>query len=194
MPQSTVYLMRGLPCCGKSFTARNLAGDEGIVLETDEFFYQCVGEDPTEYNYSREALVEARKWNFRRFVEAVQARLHPIVIDRGNNLSPESQRYAKYAVEHGYQVELKEPESQWWHEIRVLLKYRPTTNQILDQWASRLSESSRAGHRVPASLIRQGMDQWQLDLTVEGILSHRFGPAEAENPTDSARRICAEGR
>ncbi|MBI2479880.1 MAG: hypothetical protein HYV60_14985 [Planctomycetia bacterium] len=33
-----VYLMRGLPACGKSHTTRRLAGEQGIVLETDHYF------------------------------------------------------------------------------------------------------------------------------------------------------------
>ena len=44
MFEQIVYLMRGLPCCGKSHTARKLAGDQGVVLETDEYFYHCVGD------------------------------------------------------------------------------------------------------------------------------------------------------
>lgn len=179
MCQRIVYLMRGLPCCGKSFTARRLAGDSGVVLETDEFFYHCVGDDPTVYDYSPEALVEAREWNFQRFTRAIADGVSPIVVDRGNNLSPESQRYAKYAVDHGYQVKLREPESEWWQEIRVLLKYRPETNRILYEWAERLAKSNREDHRVPASLIRQGMDQWQLDLTVDDILDAKLDERKA---------------
>ena len=57
-----------------------------------------------------------------------------------------------------------------WQEIRVLLKYRPETNKILYRLADWLSEQSRSAHRVPASLIRRGMDEWQLDLTVNDIL------------------------
>lgn len=37
-PNNVVYLMRGLPACGKSHRAKRLAGDKGIVLETDQYF------------------------------------------------------------------------------------------------------------------------------------------------------------
>ncbi len=50
--------MRGLPACGKSFTARQLAGESGIVLETDQYFYAEVGEDPRRYDYDDELLPE----------------------------------------------------------------------------------------------------------------------------------------
>ena len=52
--------MRGLPGCGKSHMARRLAGDAGIVLETDEYFYTQVGNDPTSYDYDGDLLPAAR--------------------------------------------------------------------------------------------------------------------------------------
>lgn len=162
--------MRGLPGCGKSHTAKKLAGDYGVVFETDEYFYTQVGDDRAHYDYSSELLSEARQWNFARFASAVDAGFSPIVVDRGNGRNAETQEYAKYAVDHGYQVELKEPESEWWQEIRVLLKYKSVTRDILYQWADELAARSRSTHRVPASTIRRWMDAWKHDLTVEEIL------------------------
>lgn len=52
----TVYLMRGLPGCGKSHRAQRLAGAEGVVLETDQYFYTQVGDDPVRYDYREELL------------------------------------------------------------------------------------------------------------------------------------------
>ncbi|MBI3462891.1 MAG: AAA family ATPase [Planctomycetes bacterium] len=173
MTEKLVYLMRGLPSCGKSYTARKLAGDTGVVCETDEYFYTQVGDDPTRYNYREDLLEAARSWNFERFRRAVDAGISPIVVDRGNSPCLESQRYARYAVERGYRVELKEPESAWWQEIRVLLKYKKITKVILYKWADRLARMNRSTHRVPASTIRRWMDRWRYDLTVEEILNYR---------------------
>jgi len=94
----------------------------------------------------------------------------PIVVDRGNGRNQESQEYARYAVDRGYQVELKEPESERWQEIHVLLKYKHVTREILYQWVDRLSEMSQQTHRVPASTIRDWVDHWKYDLTVDDIL------------------------
>ena len=63
-PGKIVYLMRGLPSSGKSHTARKLAGQTGIVCETDEYFYTHLGDDPARYDYRPELLEEARQWNF----------------------------------------------------------------------------------------------------------------------------------
>src|SRR4051794_3566914 len=130
-----VYLMRGLPSCGKSYTARKLAGEFGVVCETDEYFYKHVGDDPTSYDYRDELLQEACQWNLDRFRKALEAGLTPIVVDRGNALSVDSQVYARLAVEHGYHLELREPESPWWQEIRTLLKDKDRNRALLDQWA-----------------------------------------------------------
>lgn len=169
--EKTVYLMRGLPACGKSHTARQLAGNIGIAPETDQYFYTQVGDSATQYDFCDELLPVARDWIFKRFEQAVNESISPIVIDRGNGLNVETQAFARYAVERGYRVELKEPESEWWQEIRVLLKYKHLTKEILYEWADRLAVASRSTHRVPASTIRRWMDKWKYDLTVEEILS-----------------------
>lgn len=166
--------MRGLPGCGKSHRAKRLAGDKGVVLETDEYFYTQVGTDPTSYDYSKDLLPEARKWNLARMKDALAAGNSPIVVDRGNGLNAETREFALMAVEHGYTVELVEPDSSWWQELRVLLKYKEFVDEkLLDAWAQKLAQSTRDGHRVPASTIRSWMQHWRHDLTVDQILQCR---------------------
>ena len=167
-----VYLMRGLPSSGKSTTARSLAGPEGVVCETDAYFFTHVGSDPDRFDYRAELMDTARSWNFQRFCEAVDARRSPVVVDRGNALSLETQRYARYAVDAGYHVQLAEPDSDHWAEIRVLLRYRHLTQPALDEWADRLAVMNRRSHRVPAETIRRWMSKWKADLTVEDILDY----------------------
>jgi hypothetical protein len=43
--QRIVYLMRGLPSCGKSHRSKQLAGAQGVICETDQFFYTQVGQN-----------------------------------------------------------------------------------------------------------------------------------------------------
>ena len=170
MGEKMVYLMRGLPACGKSHTAKKLAGRDGVICETDEYFYTQVGDDPQRYDYQEDLMPAARRWNFQRFSQAVDEGRSPVIVDRGNSRNEESARYARYAIEHGYRVELKEPESEWWQEIRVLLKYKQITRPILYQWADELARLSRTTHRVPAKTIRHWMDHWKYDLTIDDIL------------------------
>ena len=172
-PANIVYLMRGLPATGKSHTAKKLAGAKGVICETDEFFYTQVGNDRKRFDYDESLMPTARAWNFERFKRAVASGATPIVVDRGNGLSLETKRYVQYALDHGYQVEIKEPESEWWQEIRVLLKYKSLTGPVLDQWAQELARYSRSVHRVPAETIRRQMESWIHGLTVEDILNYR---------------------
>jgi hypothetical protein len=173
MSDKKVYLMRGLPSCGKSYTARKLAGTGGVVCETDEYFFTQVGDDPTQYSYREDLLPEARRWNLQRFKEAVDSGRTPIVVDRGNGRNLETQVYARYALEHGYKVEIREPDSPWWLEVKALLKRKHLTKPLLQDWAQRLSEQSQLTHRVPAAVISHWMDGWKHDLTVEDILNYR---------------------
>ncbi len=166
----TVFLMRGLPSSGKSHTAKLIAGDTGTILETDQYFYTEVGDDPQSYDYQADLLETARAWNFERFAKAI-AEQHPtIIVDRGNGLNPETREYAEYALRHGYEVQLQEPISAWWLEIRVLLKYQPLTDPALDDWAEELARRSQSTHRVSSRVIRRWMRGWRVDLTVEQIL------------------------
>ena len=164
--------MRGLPGCGKSHMARRLAGDAGIVFETDEYFYTQVGDNPASYDYDGDLLPAAREWNLARFREAVLNGVTPIVVDRGNGLNPETREYAAFAAQNNYKVTLAEPDSPWWIEIRVLLKYKQFVDgKLLDLWAKKLADSTRDGHRVPSKTIRHWMSSWKHDLTVEDILA-----------------------
>jgi hypothetical protein len=173
MSPKFVYLMRGLPSCGKSFTARQLAGVDGVILETDEYFYAQVGDDPTRFDYRDDLLANARAWNFARFQKAVDDGLSPIIVDRGNGRNLETKRYALYTVERGYRVELREPDSDWWGELRVLLKYKRYVDpQVFEKWANTLAAKSKQTHRVPSKTIRRWMAAWKHDLTVDEILCY----------------------
>lgn len=194
-----VYLMRGLPSTGKSTTARRLAGETGAVFETDSFFLTEIGDDPTSYDYDRNRLTEARNWNYERFKQAVNQGISPIIVDRGNSLSMETKRYAVYAIDAGYRVELAEPDSTWWQEIRVLLKYKRVTGVVLVAWAKQLAKLSRITHRVPVRDILRQMSHWQYDLTVEDILGYEPsaspGADNAEaTPRPVAGRVTAVSR
>ena len=173
MNPKIVYLMRGLPSCGKSYTAARLAGAAGIVCETDDYFFTQIGADPTKFDYRADLMDEARRWNLARYKQAVDEGVSPIVVDRNNARSTCTQEYARYALDRGYAVELREPESSWWQEIRVLLKYKQHTKEILYDWADRLAAKNKSTHRVPAATIRRWMDKWKHGLTVEDILNYR---------------------
>lgn len=170
MTTNIVYLMRGLPGCGKSHMANRLAGNNGVVLETDQYFYSQVGDNDQSYDFNKDLLPAAREWNLGRFLDALTQNVSPIVIDRGNGLNPETREFAALGIKHGYKVELAEPDSPWWQELRVLLKYKEfVADDLFDQWAEALSAKTSNGHRVPVSTIRRWMSHWRHDLTIDEI-------------------------
>ncbi len=171
MSGKTVYMMRGLPSCGKSTTAKKIAGEQGVICETDRYFFECVGDDPNTFDFDSKLMEQARQWNFDRFKAAVEEGRHPIVVDRGNSRNNESKRYVVFAREHGYDVVIQEPESKWWQEIRVLLKYKQVTKPVLYKWAEKLAEMNLQTHATPADDIKHIMDKWKWNLTVDDILS-----------------------
>lgn len=66
-----------------------------------------------------------------------------------------------------------EPDSPWWQELRVLLKYKQyVDDELLDAWAKRLADATRETHRVPTATIRHWMNCWCHDLTMEAILNY----------------------
>ena len=159
--------------------ARQLAGETGEVFETDQFFYSQVGVDPQSYDYDSARLEEARLWNLNRYRDALVTGVTPIVVDRGNGRNPETHQYIELAYEFGYQVELREPDSPWWQELRVLLKYKQfVASELLERWAEALAERSRETHRVPVATIRRWMQSWRAELTVQEIWD--YGASEEQ--------------
>jgi hypothetical protein len=167
--------MRGLPSCGKSHLARRLAGSTGVIVETDAYFQHDGEDSPHSGTSDEQILSEARCWSLERFHRAVAEQQTPIVVDRGNGLTIETYRYVRHALDNGYEVQLKEPDSDWWQEIRVLLRYKEITKPILDAWAEKLAELSSSNHGVKAERIRQLMEAWHDGLTVDDVL--RYGEA-----------------
>lgn len=164
------YLMRGLPSCGKSTFAKTLVGSTGIVLETDDYYYSQIGE-PDSYDYDPKLYSTAQQWCFEKFRKAVNEGVTPIVVDRGNSLSLESKAYALFAKVNGYDVHLTEPETPWWQEIRILLKYKKYNLPVLKRWAVWLAQMSQSTHRVPVKTIWYWMLRWQHQVSIEDIIA-----------------------
>ena len=171
-PKRMVYLMRGLPSSGKSYTARQLTVNGGLICETDEYFYQNRPQTIDHYHYSDDRLQIARDWNFTRFITALKSGVTPIVVDRGNSLDFETQRYVKSAIAHHYKPILREPTSPWWLDLRNVLQSIETADtQILEHWVDQLYQKNRFTHRTSRDTIRQRMLQWQWNLSIQEILS-----------------------
>jgi len=170
----TVIIMRGLPWTGKSYTAKQLAGDDGLIFSTDEYFYKLVNpSEPDVYNFKPNFLAHAHKWNFVRFQLAVNEAAPLVIVDNTNTTAPEAKNYVEYATFQDYEIKIQEPTSDRWMEIRELLKDKRANKKAIKGWAKKLAEGSLQTHRVPEWAIEKMMWRWENDLTVEQILQSK---------------------
>jgi predicted kinase len=141
-----MYIMRGLPGSGKSTKAKNLAGDNGIVLSTDDFFTI-----DGKYKYDPAMIGEAHFWNEMRAQEAIRNNISPIVIDNTSVEAWESKKYVQMGTKTGYDIRIEEADTDWAFNPEEL--------------------SKRNTHEVPQGNIERMLEKWHPDLTVDDILS-----------------------
>lgn len=167
-----LVIMRGLPWCGKSYRAKELAGNVGLILSTDEYWYKVNYPDkPDEYSFNPRFLGAAHKWNMLRAQKAIEEG-HPLVIIDNTNTTPkEALPYVEYAVAQEYKVKIEEPTSDRWKEIVKLLGNKKANKKLLKEWAAKLEEGSKETHNVPAWSIEKMMWRWATGYTVDDILN-----------------------
>lgn len=169
-----LVLMRGLPSCGKSWTAQRIATQgQGVVIEFDRFFErEATGKaGVTEFVWKRSLLPEARSWNFNRLRTEIDAGMPLIVVDDDHRLGASAKAMAAYAMLHNYAVEFEEPESPWWQTIKLLLQDKENNGAELAAWAQKLCLLSRNTHGVALRTFVARMENWQADLTPLDLLS-----------------------
>jgi hypothetical protein len=177
-----LIIMRGLPSSGKSFRAKQLAEERGVIFSTDDYWYQVNHpEKPDEYSFNPRFLSGAHKWNQLRAQRAIDIGSPLVIIDNTNTIASEfCCSYARYAHWQDYKICIEEPTSEWWLEIRELLKNKRANKKALKEWAVKLAEKSEKTHKVPFFAIERMMWRWESDLdpvaVVESCIeSHPIG-------------------
>ena len=105
-----LIIMSGFSGGGKSFVVDALVekykrmGVSISVCSTDNFWYQEVGDDPTEYNFDRKRLAEAHQWNQRWADKAMKSNIHVVIIDNTNTQQREAQPYINMGKANGYNI------------------------------------------------------------------------------------------
>lgn len=178
--RKTLIIMRGLPWCGKSYRAKELVQefraktgtDEGVIFSTDDFWYQVNHpERPDEYSFSQRLLGAAHKWNQLRTQRAIDLGHPLILVDNTNTMAAEfCCPYAKYAHWQDYAVQIEEPTSDHWQEIRGLLYNKRANKKELKEWAQKLSAGSVETHNVPEFVIEKMMWRWECDLDPQTVI------------------------
>jgi hypothetical protein len=166
-----LVIMRGLPWCGKSTRATEIAGNEGLIFSTDEYFYKILKpEKPDVYSFNPRFLGDAHKWNRLRAEDAMWHEKPLVIIDNTNTTASEPKPYVVAGTAASYEITVEEPTCPRWFEIRELLLDKKANKKELKNWAFKLAEGSKESHNVPAFAIEKMMWRWHNNLSVEEIL------------------------
>lgn len=150
------YWMRGLPACGKTAMAgRLMANTEGIICDPHKWF------EENQEKFRHYKLTRAKRWAWSRCKIAAYQHITPIVMDMHVGINNISRKQLKSLEHQGYVVELVEPDSNDWEQIRALLLFNRQLNRLLlDQWAETLAKRSQFYRYTE---IRTQMNNWQFD-------------------------------
>ncbi|XP_064636419.1 uncharacterized protein LOC135493227 [Lineus longissimus] len=140
-----LIMMRGCPGSGKSTLARQLLFN-GVILSTDDFFVS----DDGRYLYEQEKIGDAHEWNQERALKNMKSGVSPIIIDNTNIQAWEMKPYVIRGIEHGYKVEIFEPNTPW--------QFRPG------------ELARRNSHNVLKEHITRMIDRYNHNVTVEQIV------------------------
>ncbi|OUM68938.1 hypothetical protein PIROE2DRAFT_3165 [Piromyces sp. E2] len=147
--KKVMYILRGLPGSGKSTLAKSLIdkhNGRGVILSTDDFFIVN-----GTYIYDASKIVEAHKFNQNRCRENCLQGITPIIIDNTNVKRKEAKVYVDMAIQYGYDVQIREPDTPWWK--------RRNAKEL----------AKRSVHNIPVEKIKKMMDRWDDNFSFENI-------------------------
>lgn len=143
--EKIVYITRGLPGSGKSTLAQQLAGDKGVVFANDDYFMR-----DGKYQWNGKEMPKAVKHTLDRLRDALEKGISPIVVDNTHVQNWEPQEAVKLALQYGYRIEIKEPNTPWKFDLETL--------------------AQKNRHGVPLNTLQNMARKWHPNLTVDEIL------------------------
>lgn len=150
-----MVIMRGCPGSGKSYHATNILNQcyknahvDNFIFNTDKFF---IDKRSGKYCFNSSKLKHAHEWTHSQVHKAVQHEVTPIIIDNTNVQAWEMEIYFKFAVNHGYWIEIIEPITEWaWDKIEL---------------------SKRNLHGVPINTIILMLNRYEHNINVDSLLT-----------------------
>lgn len=127
------YIMRGVPGSGKSTIARQLAGNEGVIHSTDDYFLV-----DGIYCFEPRQLKVYHDANYQAFCNSLILGKQTVICDNTNIQRWQFARYVESARQAGYVV------------VYVILQH-PNPQEA----------ANRNVHKVSERVIRRMMDTWE---------------------------------
>jgi predicted kinase len=95
-----LFILRGVPGCGKSTVAETIAAQGGKVISADNFF---IKEDGT-YDFDINKLGDAHNWAQSEAEKALSSGIAKVVIANTNSREKEMKPYQKMGEKYNYRV------------------------------------------------------------------------------------------
>jgi len=150
--EKELIIMRGGSGSGKSYKAKQIAGENGVICSADDFFAEKGG---GEYAFDPSLLGQAHQQCQNRALEAIQKDLSPVVIDNTNTRLWEMRKLKpiiNIAQSKGYSVRIEEPETEWWKDRNI--------DDMVD----------KNSHGVPREAIEKMVNRYESNITIDDIL------------------------
>ncbi|XP_076002333.1 uncharacterized protein n4bp2l2 [Genypterus blacodes] len=161
-----LILMRGLPGSGKSTLAKELVstGPSGLILSADDYFAHS-----DSYHYDPGLIGEAHQWNQDRAKEAMHDGRSPLIIDNTNIEAWEMKPYVQMALERGYRVDFREPDTSWKFDLFALER--------------------KNKHGVPQDKIGRMLERFSFPISVDVVLRSQEPRHVTARPQPEQRHI-----
>jgi predicted kinase len=150
-----LYILRGISGSGKSTLAKKIIEENEVeqqqnvilVFSSDDYF---INRTTGVYEFEGAKIGRAHEWNQNRVKKAMTNNQQLIIVDNTNTQRWEAKPYVVMAVEHGYEIVVREPDTPWRRDAQELAK--------------------RNIHNVPVEAVQRMLDRWDEDFSVDAIL------------------------
>lgn len=103
-----LYIVRGVSGSGKSYLAAQLVSNPDHIGSADDFFMV-----EGQYCYDRGKICQAHQYCKDRIEQLMKDGVSPIATDNTFTRPWEARHYLQLAGQHGYEVEICEPDTAW---------------------------------------------------------------------------------
>lgn len=120
-------------------------------------------------NFDFAKLGYAHKQNYIKFETAITKCTPLIIVDNQNVCMKDMRPYAELALDHGYSIDIKYPESPIWKKYAGGLSDKYKYKNLMAEFALKLFENGT--HGVPLETITKNIAKWE-DICSSKLIEH----------------------